>query len=284
MTLGDQYKDLVMAAPATGSEVTDLNIPKTIVSFADDNFDNFTIGEISGQGAWVEESASTDIYMVTSAQSYIGSQCLFVDNDAADDALLRIISPQTGTFGYSFYVRTNDAAGNTPRMGFFEGDAAGGWNGPYFRINGNDIQNFDGLSWQDITTGDLISSDTWYKISGTVDITSDTFTLFVNDTQYGTNHDFRDDQDHIDEFGITTGGSTSGDDLYIDGLRIYQANADLSFAADGARHIGTDCRKNDRIYQRPRPHRPYGGHRRSDDYHRWGDRFDFSIFEMRTTL
>jgi len=30
MTLGDQYKDLVMAAPTTGSEVTDLVIPKTI--------------------------------------------------------------------------------------------------------------------------------------------------------------------------------------------------------------------------------------------------------------
>lgn len=194
------------------------------ICFADisDDFESYGTGEIDGQGNWSEYSASTNIFLVTDAVAHGGStNSLFTDTDGATHQIYLDFGHEAVRVDVTFFIYFVDAAGNCPRFGIAD-DSSGlaTHQGPHLRVNGNDIQNYDGSSWQDITVGNVISDTTWYKIRIIADVSAAKFEIYLDDVKQGTTHDFRVSVSYLSHFYSDTGGSTSGDDSYIDDVEI----------------------------------------------------------------
>lgn len=189
-------------------------------AFLSDDFESYSLGEIDGQGSWSETAPSTNKFMVVSSPVNGGVRALHADKVTGNnDSIELALGTQTSDFSAEFEVRSNDAGGSTPRMILSNGDpTVSSNNGPYLRISGNDFQAFDGTAWQDVTTGNVVSNNTWYKIKIVLSLASDNFEFFLDDVKQGTTHSFRDNQTQITNFSITTAGATDGDDLFVDDM------------------------------------------------------------------
>jgi hypothetical protein len=187
-----------------------------------ETFESYTVGEIDGQGDWSEVGASTDDYKVldTGGVAHGGTKFLFSDGSGSSNSVVLEFTSEDEQVDATFYVRSTNASGNNPRFGFSASPYSSSDQGPHIRVYRSDLQNYDGSSWQDITSANVISDDTWYKIRIVVDISANTFELYLDDVKQGTTHDFRNNLSSIAAFHVNCGGSVAGDDLYFDDLEI----------------------------------------------------------------
>lgn len=188
-----------------------------------ETFENYNLGEIDGQGAWSENPStpSTNVFVVTDgivAQS--GSKCLYVDYDEVS-TVERLFTAESNQVDITFYIRTNNAPGNSTRFGLADSDGTdGGAQAAHLRIFGNDLQNYNGSTWAAITNSNVISNNIWYKIRIVATLSSNNFVLYLNDVQQGGTHSFRANQTQLDRFYLNCSGSPGGADIWVDNIDI----------------------------------------------------------------
>jgi hypothetical protein len=183
-----------------------------------ETFEDYNLGEIDGQGNWVENptTPSTNVFVVTDSIAQAGSKCLYADYDATS-IVDRLFPAEPDQVDITFYIRTNNAAGNSTRFGLADTNSDdGNKQGPHIRINANDLQHYNGSIWADITNSNVISNNIWYKIRIVADLSSDNFMLYFNDAQQGGTHIFRVNQTQFDRFYLNCSGGAGGADIYID--------------------------------------------------------------------
>jgi len=185
-----------------------------------ETFEDYNLGELDGQGNWVEHPStpSTDIFMVTDSIAQTGSKCVYVNYDAAS-TIENVFSAEPGIVDITFYVRSDNVAGNTARFGLANGDGVdGGKQAAHIRINGSDFQNYNGSTWANITNSNVLSNDTWHKIRIVANSISNNFEFYLDNLKRGTTHDFRANQASLDRFYLNCSGGAGGADIWVDSI------------------------------------------------------------------
>ena len=197
-----------------------------LITFEDPPYTNGAELSAAGDG-WTEENASTDVYTTSTTTAYAGSQSGRVALTSSSYWLTQSFSGQTTVFTIDLYIYYSDALNYTGFITISDGDATDNGNrGFYIKTLGNDLEssNNDGSTKTAITTGDAISSATWYHFEIEVSVTANTFKVWVDNVQQGTTYTFLNSVSSIDRVGFNRYSTNSGAYMYIDNFSVYEGS------------------------------------------------------------
>ena len=152
------------------------------------------------------------------------------DFDAAEDGSLC-------PFRFKFRIRGEDVSDRSVAFGFTDGDAnpsSTGNQACYIKMQDSDFQHYNGTAWADVTTGDVLSDNTWYDIEIVVDPVEDEYEFFIGTTSYGT-FSFRNNQTKLDQFfmSLSLCSDDGNSDVFIDDLELWaEFTPDFTFASE----------------------------------------------------